>query len=680
MKTTFRRLISAEPAANEKKISNPAIVSGVDRKIRKDIDGLRAIAVASVIFYHTHIPFIRGGFVGVDIFFVISGYLISEIICRDIDSGNFDLATFYERRIRRIFPALFVLLVVVDFLGFLFLVPQSYKQMVNSSSTAALSFSNVYFYRHHGYFDIGSTLLPLLHTWSLGVEVQFYAIIPLVFLFLRRRFGWSWPLIVSSMTILSFACCVLQTSLQPTAAFYLPLARCWEFLVGSLLATSIRKPKPLEAEIAGIVGLVLIVLCVFLLNDQVAFPGLAALMPVSGAALIIHSGRSDFTATARMLSLRPLVFIGLISYSLYLFHWPILVFAESVSNSRFSALELIFLLVAMIVIATLSWWLVERPIRVNRNLITQKRLLAGALVLTSALLGANFAIGRIGHGLPQRYNSAALTLARGAEDVNPRRSTCTGQAVSEVSRGRLCEIGKEAAPISFALLGDSYADAMMPGVDQAAAAAGRRGVVLVKPGCYPLPEIKSKPDCSRFFDAGFDWLKSHPEIHTLLIVGRWTTAVDGYRVGSVDSRDMFIADVQTTGTGYEENKAVVLRSLRRLGAMFSDRRVFVLAHIPEQHENVPTLSSMLARFGYDPDLRLARDAFDRREADARTILERSNLGRSIRVIDASPAFCDKTWCYALREGRSLYADDNHVSNFGAEEIARSGLLAPVFFE
>ncbi len=648
-------------------------------KHRSDIDGLRAIAVLSVVFFHLNIPIIPGGFVGVDIFFVISGYLISNIICHEIDGDSFSFIKFYERRIRRIFPALFFVLSAVNLAAFFTLTPLAYRNFGQSSAAAAFSISNIYFYRHSDYFGFGSSLLPLLHTWSLGVEEQFYIMIPPAFYLGRKILPLRWSVVIVPMAALSLALCVWQTAAAPTAAFYLPMSRAWEFLLGSMLAAGlVPKLTQNQAEIAGWAGLLFIGVSLFGFNPNTPFPGAAAIVPCIGAALLIHTGETGQSSVSRLLSANAMVWIGLISYSVYLWHWPIIVFSSVALGGKLNTSETIGVLVLTMAISTLSWRFIEQPFRTNRHLFTRKRLFAGAGLGGLIFLLAGFIVSH-SIGLPQRFDPAALRLAQGSEDGNPRRDACTDPPLEKLAIGDVCDIGDPSVPISFALVGDSYADAMMPAVAEAARHARQRGIVLIKPGCYPLMGLQ--PDdkgCSRFMDGAFQWLSATRTIDTVLLIGRWTTAVEGSRIGSIGLSNMYIRDSESREASYAENSAVVARGLDRIALNLGDRRLFILAHIPEQHVNVPMLAALKVRFGRTPEIAVKRTSVDQREAGVRAVLNAASSRDRIQQLDAIPAFCDQTLCQAVRGGRSLYCDDNHVSNFGAAEVARYGILDPVF--
>lgn len=359
---------------------------------RPDIDGLRAVAVVLVVLYHLGVGFTKGGFVGVDVFFVISGFLITRIIVAEAQSGHFSLLGFYERRVRRLFPTLFVVLIFSAAMGYFVLFPPEYEYFGATLAAAVFFVANILFYNGSGYFDGTREVVPLLHTWSLAVEEQFYLLYPLALVPLLR-----WGNNLASRTIfaiaaLSFVLCVVLVAHDRSAAFFLLPSRAWELLVGSLLALgafpAIRDPK-LRMWLSAF-GLVLILIAAGATTRNVPFPGWAALVPCLGAALIIHAGAKADTPVYRLLSTRAFVFIGLISYSLYLWHWPLIVFYKAYFGFP-SRPEKALLGLASIAIAALSWRYIETPFRQRKRFPGRKQMfltaaLGSAAATTLALL------------------------------------------------------------------------------------------------------------------------------------------------------------------------------------------------------------------------------------------------------------------------------------------------------
>src|SRR5262245_24002873 len=335
---------------------------------RPELDGIRAVAVLPVILFHMDMPFIPGGFVGVDVFFVLSGFLITNMLAADLAGGRMSTLNFYDRRIRRIVPGLAAMLVCCSIAAPFILFPEDLANFGLSLTAATLSASNVLFYLQSGYFSAAADRMPLLHTWSLGVEEQFYILFPLLL------YGaWKWArtriaLLIGLLLVASLCLSIWGTSAMPAATFFLLPTRAWELLLGSLLALlAIAGPRSsLQQEAAALGGLALIAASILLLSRQTPFPGLAALPPCLGTALLIWSGCGNRTQpflTQRLLSARPVVFVGLISYSLYLWHWPFIVFAKYLTFGTLSRPMRASLLALIFAVAVASWRLIETPLR-----------------------------------------------------------------------------------------------------------------------------------------------------------------------------------------------------------------------------------------------------------------------------------------------------------------------------
>ena len=363
---------------------------------RADIDGLRGIAVLSVLGFHIWGNLIHGGYVGVDVFFVISGYLITTIIHSELQSGRFTLSAFYARRVKRILPALFVLLCASALFSAIFILPIDEASFAHSMVATALSVSNFYFWKTSNYFDAPSSVLPLLHTWSLAVEEQFYIIFPVFLMVSFRYFRNQMRRAVVFLAVASFVWSVIEVRHDPGAAFFVPMSRAWELLLGTILALG-TIPIPSNRfvrEVLGLGGLLAILGSVLFFNVNTPFPGARALYPCVGTSLIILTGGTDkSTLTSQLLSAKPLVFIGLISYSLYLWHWPLLVFSKIAVVQALGPLSIggrFLLTLIAIAVAAFSWRFVETPFRVG---IRQRKgvvLAGGAICIGMTVLLALF--------------------------------------------------------------------------------------------------------------------------------------------------------------------------------------------------------------------------------------------------------------------------------------------------
>jgi peptidoglycan/LPS O-acetylase OafA/YrhL len=441
-------------------------------RYRSDIDGLRAVAVMIVLAFHLDAFSVFGGFVGVDVFFVISGFLISSVILRDIEESRFSLVAFYERRIRRIIPALVVMMFVTTIACAYYQLPGQLVSTGKSLLAATFSVSNVYFLLSTNYFS-NNDAKPFLPTWSLAVEEQFYIFFPLFLLLVRRFFPGRFKAAIISVAAASFVLSVFSVYAYPGATFYLPMTRAWELLLGTMLALNIfpRIESGLWRNLFAATGLAGILVCAFAYSNRVPFPGLAALAPCLGAALIIAAGETGTSAVGRILSLKPVVFIGLISYSLYLWHVPIIIF-QKLSMLQFSNASNHLLkgttVVISILVATLSWRFIETPFRKGRLML--KGGSAFGFAAASAALLTVMGLGLVAsHGLPSRYTQRQLALASYIDTAFPARSgTCfmeTGGSATKPYDAEDC-LRQDPSRKNYLLVGDSHAAQLWYGLQQ----------------------------------------------------------------------------------------------------------------------------------------------------------------------------------------------------------------------
>lgn len=485
---------------------------------RTDIDGLRAIAILPVLAFHAFPRIAGGGFVGVDVFFVISGYLITAIILSDLREGRFGFPGFYARRARRIFPSLSIVLAASITAGWFILLPGPYEALGKHAAAGAGFVANLLSWREAGYFDAASATRPLLHLWSLGVEEQFYIVWPLLLYGVRRRPAlrlWIMP----ALAIGSFVLNARLASADAPSAFYSPLTRFWELLLGGMLAdaTLVRgwragsrrdsEPdaptrwslrhgtSPPIADILGVLGFGMIAAAVFAIDRSKAFPGWWALLPSVGTVLVIAAGPSAWP-NRRLLSNRPMVWIGLISFQLYLWHWPILVFLHGLEGGELSTAMRVIAIAASFPLAWLTYALIDKPIRNGRH----ARAKTIAACCTLAALGfAGLAV-FAGDGLPSRFPLAIRDLSAFRYDYAGayREGTCFLRPEQDATQFRACTDSRAPATArSVYLWGDSHAAHLYPGLE-AAARGHFRLTQLTASACPPFPgiEMDGRPHCA----------------------------------------------------------------------------------------------------------------------------------------------------------------------------------------
>ena len=499
---------------------------------RPDIDGLRAVAVLLVLAFHLQINRVGGGYVGVDVFFVISGFLISTVILQHLDQSRFSLAGFYERRIRRIVPALIVLLFATIWPAYKFLLPSEMVDYAKSFIAATFSFSNFFFLSQSGYFDAPASAKPLLHTWSLAVEEQFYIFLPLFLMAIRRLTPRLQRGLVAVVAAASLIVSIFGAYHNHDAAFYLPHTRAWELLLGTLLAMNFfpELSSAIWRNILSLLGLIAIVGAGLFYKPATIFPGAAALLPCLGAALIIHAGRAGTSIVGRVLSFRPVVFVGLISYSLYLWHWPLIVFQSSdglLLQGHSPRVTKTVLIAASLVLATLSWKFVEQPFRRGRLSLSRATIFSAASVaaLLSLLSGS---VILANHGFPNRYPAEAVQVATFLENTDAktrvpyRTGTCfitSGQTFRDFNSSVCLQADKHRR--NMLLMGDSHAAQLWFGLSQTYSDVNL--MQATASGCKPtLDQSQSiEARCSGLIDFMYSTFLPNHHVDALVLAAHW---------------------------------------------------------------------------------------------------------------------------------------------------------------
>jgi peptidoglycan/LPS O-acetylase OafA/YrhL len=509
-------------------------------KYRADIDGLRAVAVLSVLAFHIGITRAQGGFVGVDVFFVISGYLISSIVFSEIAASRFSIVSFYERRIRRIFPALFAMLAVSSVVACIYLLPGELVDFAKSTLAATTSASNFYFWRHSGYFD-SPLSQPMLHTWSLAVEEQFYISFPLFLVLVRKYFPSRLRFSVVALFLASLIVSGIVVVRHQGTAFYMPYTRAWELLLGTILSLGMfpRLTSVWLRNVAVLAGIGLIAFSVFFYSHDTVFPGFSALVPCLGSALIIGAGESGPSLVGKVLSWRPVVFIGLISYSLYLWHWPVIVMRQmgllvgvGAIASRFPAahitshrFDIVVEVGLAFLLAVLSWKFVEQPFRGGALRLSGRPLFALASVTVFVLVGVSLWTVVTG-GFRSRFPADALQIASAidatSEDRSMRTGVCflTSEVPFENYNQNVC-LHQDPDKKNYLLLGDSHSAVLWQALSSALNLKSVNVMQASVAACEPSLTPVGTPECREMMTYIFQtYLPEHP-VQELLMAGRW---------------------------------------------------------------------------------------------------------------------------------------------------------------
>ena len=650
---------------------------------RRDVDGLRAVAVIAVVLYHAGVTSMGGGYVGVDVFFVISGYLITKYVNQRIQDGRFRLIEFYERRVRRIMPALFFLLIIVSILGYFTLVPSAFYDLAKSQIAATIFSPNLLLYRDAGYFDGIAKLKPLLHMWSLGVEEQFYIFLPLTMMLAARggRRGILITLYVALVGSLAFSIWAVKSN--PTGAFYLVPFRAWELLLGSLIGVRAfpRISNTTLCNALSAVGLLMILFTVFFYTAETAFPGAAAILPCLGTALIIYANEARMTLTGRLLSWAPMVGIGLISYSLYLWHWPLLVFLRHYLARPLTNTEAGIVVVVSLLASILSWKFVEQPFRVRAIGASRPALfsIVGAVAAVVLVLGA---VEIAGHGLPQRLSPQAREYASGITDRDRELAKC-GRSAERIQKGDLCRLGPErmgaeqASAVDFVLWGDSHAGALAPAFKRLADETGAAGWLATEPGCAPLLGVETVTHnvsgCDKFNENVISAIERF-HVRTVYLVARWELDLLG-RTDFENSEGVggfFLSDSNSKEVSTAESGKVLERGLNRtLSRLASDgHKVVLVLDVPNTAMFTPAFLAKSASRGMDlgPQVILDVRANGGRLDSADDFLKHISAQWNATTIDPKLSLCSGGGCLIAKNGRSLYTDDNHLTTFGALQL------------
>jgi peptidoglycan/LPS O-acetylase OafA/YrhL len=649
---------------------------------RREIDGLRAVAVVPVVLFHAGFPAFAGGFVGVDVFFVISGYLITGLLIGELGQGSFSLARFYERRARRILPALFLVMLCTIPFALLWMLPPALKDFSQSLAAAGTSTSNVLFWLESGYFGPVASEKPLLHTWSLGVEEQYYLVFPLFLMLIwglgRRRVF----CVLAAIALASLALSQWAAHDAPSANFFLAPTRAWELFAGSLCALwQFERPQRSNGALAAL-GLGLVLAAVFAFDEATPFPSLYALVPVGGTALVILFAGPG-TGTARLLSARAVAGIGLISYSVYLWHQPLFAFARIRSIQAPGTPLLLVLTALSFALAYFSWKYVEQPFRRGTaSLLPSRRALFGASGAGIAALVLLGLLGHAGDGLPGRIPAAAYHSVAAAADRDDRAAECLPppEGFDVAAAFERCADGVGGS-FRVALLGDSHADVFAQGLRSALGEVGISFVQLTADSCPPFPDlVADTKDCRDYFSATFPALEHHG-IDVVVIAARWTAYAVNSRFdngeGGVETGPMHpfaVAGTPASAAAYTPRlMQVFVDGVRRYLA--AGYKVVLVYPTPEAGWNVPATLSKLALFERKAEVSLSTDyrlflARNRPVMDAFDGIDDPGLFR-VRPDEVLCNVIDRDRCTNAAEGEIYYYDDDHLSNTGANLVVPS---------
>ena len=635
---------------------------------RPDIDGLRALAVLPVVAFHAFPGRVPGGFVGVDIFFVISGFLISSILIREMRCGSYSLARFYVRRIRRIFPALVIVLVATLAIGRALLLSSEIEQLAKHVVTGALFAANFGLWNEAGYFDVSSDFKPLLHLWSLGVEEQFYIVWPIA-LALLFRLGGRLTLAIVAAAAASFLLNIFIVADNAVMAFYFPLTRFWELLLGATLASMTFLPRSrLLADLLSSTGIGLILASIAIINVDVPYPGWWALLPVAGALCIIAAGPEAW-GNRHLLGNRIAVWFGLISYPLYLWHWPLLSFlriTDPIPTENGQRLTRLAAIALSIFLAWATYRLVELKVRRRKPPAYVGRLVSAMAAICVVAVLSYVAAARSDHATASAFDWDKVRFASPA---------CFEKYALRPSASLFCVETDPELPPSVLVIGDSHANHWVPGIK----AQDGRGILNIgEGGCPYFERVRSQPradgysqDCEHTMARAFAVLRGTPSITSVVLSSQVSAIIPGPAYGSLAATPRRVLHLEGMAVSNEAIYAQELRrtlmELTRLG-----KQVTFVLQVPELGFN-PTECVRLRPTDFFKDVRIPcsvkRADVERRQERYRTIAKDIlESFPAVRVLDPFSVICTANTCDAQQEGVFLYRDNDHMTVPGSVQV------------
>lgn len=620
---------------------------------RADIDGLRAIAILLVVIFHFDLLSAgKGGFIGVDVFFVISGFLITGIIARDIEQDRFRLGTFLYRRIRRLYPAVLATLILYLAFGYVFFLPDLFAELAIEALLSQVYAVNIYFWRTVNYFGLQAGSVPLLHMWSLAVEEQFYLLFPIFCLLCHRWFPGRllWALI--ALTLLSLGLGVIASTWKPEAAFYLLPTRAWELAAGGVLALAVRgwTPSRTVAMAAGPVGLGLILVALAIHTPALAVPGWFAMLPVLGAMALLLGGLHADVPFTRLMATGPMVWIGQISYPLYLVHWPVIISVQEMVPEAHLGWRLFGFTLSF----GLAWAIyaaIERPVRSQAVLARPGRFLTAALGTTLAIVIVSGLIAQR-NGMPQRFDPPVQKMLAYAQDLPEPFRDCDhrGQPLDA-----MCRLGDTGAAPDRLVIGDSHARALAGALDLWLQDRGEAARFSFAHSC--LPVLQAGPvRCERYAQAVIDQALASDAITEIILVSAWRQPFEG----GMNFGGSWYSGTDTH-TPFTSALTRTVETLRQAG-----KRVMIVEPLFASPRFVPETAARNLAFGrnwsVDKPLAQYRATFAPLFA-AFDAVEQA----SIRRVSLLEPFCDDAVCRGLYQGRPVFTDNNHLA-FGLSRV------------
>ena len=642
------------------------------------VDGLRALAVLAVLAHHAELPFSHGGFQGVDIFFVISGFIITRLIIFQHHAGTFSFIDFYERRIRRLLPAMLAVTLFVCTAGWFILLPEDYSRTGLSVAAVGTFLSNMLFWRESGYFDVSASIKPLLHTWSLAVEEQFYLVYPAVLVLLLAR---SSKVVLAAglglIAFLSLAASQYAIAIDPEAAFYWLPTRAWQLMLGAgvAIAAAAGLTERWHHWSVSLSGLVLVLLAFAIVGPETPFPGLAAVPASLGTAFLIAAGPT--LASRFLFENRIALFFGVISYSLYLWHWPLLVFY------RYRVQELpwhigILLCAVATAIAWASTRYVEQPLRRGGARLKRPFVFLASFIAICVVLGATLYLSK---GLPGRFDGRVNAILA-AKDISSRQPGCMSERPEYRAPEDSCTYGATNGAVAWAVWGDSHAHALVDSFGELLEERGTRTRFLGTFGCPAVPALvptSGRNRCGPYNEEALQFVLQDEELETVILPARHQAYLEG-NINRDDGASRLVleasewpgaAEVQGAyGGQYFANLEGMIEQIRASG-----KDVVIVLPVPETRASVPDQMARLALADRPVDYTEPASLYARRAGRIREALQAIAERTGAFIVDPMPFFCDESACRVSDNGQPLYYDDDHIAPVAAREVGKMILSA-----
>ncbi len=630
---------------------------------RNDIDVLRGISVLIVVFFHFKFPFFNGGFIGVDVFFVISGFLISRIILYELNQNIFSVTKFYIRRILRIFPALFTVFVFTTICSLFLLDYESLKFYSKALTFSSLFISNIFFWRELGYFDTTSDFNPLLHTWSLSVEEQFYLLLPILFLVsIKKKF-------LFSFFFFSLITCFSITYISPNSAFYLPITRLWEFGIGTILA--FLPPVSIKDQLLifyRILGYSLIAIGVLFYNNSIVFPGLWVLLPTSGAFLIIYFGEKKIHHYTLILQ-RPLMLIGKISYSLYLIHWPAYVFVLNLSFGKISNINYFLLLSGTFLLSYLSWRFIEIPARqmVNQN----KKKIFGVAFFSVFFMVLLARVIYLNNGFPQRYlTKDTFELIENDKYWNNIKEHEINQRENPKVLNFI-PLGSNSSSVNFILWGDSHARSLAYGINEETNNRKIKGILASMSSTPPIIEsFSNELNAEAEYNKNIlEYILKSDSLKTVILACKWNYYIN-----------LQSTNANKTMNTNTPNSFIFFHSLKKTidRLLVAGKNVVIVNSIPKLKFDIKFI---LPKIKYEHFFNISQSSYLMSENDYKkwntdfniflNTFKKGERSSQFFIVYPEEVLSKHGMMIAFHESLPLYRDDNHLSIIGSLIVSKN---------